>query len=53
MRILACLICCGAVAVLGVDGDSGMGKTEKDMVRQLPPPVLKGKMSLEEAIARR
>ena len=41
---------CTAVVLIAIGGTSGMSGTGKDKPKDLPPPVLTGRMSLEEAI---
>ncbi|MGB2984751.1 MAG: SagB/ThcOx family dehydrogenase [Phycisphaerae bacterium] len=53
MRILCYYCCCGAMAMIGIGGASGMSGAGDDNPKDLPPPVLAGQMSVEEAISQR
>jgi len=53
MKVLRYGAYCVAAATIGIGGASGMIRPSQDSDRRLPPPVLKGRMSLEEAIAAR
>ncbi len=53
MKVLRGGAYCVAAAVVGIGGASDMVKQGQDGNRRLPPPVVKGRMSLEEAIAAR
>ena len=50
MRLLRCCSGCAAVALVTIGGASAMNGTGKDKPKDLPPPVLTGRMSLEEAV---
>lgn len=53
MRVLCYCGYSAVAAMIGVSGLSSTIATDKDKPKELPPPVVAGRMSLEEAIAQR
>ena len=53
MKVLRYCAYCAVVAMVGISGVSAMIQPDQDSHKRLPPAVLTGRMSLEEAIATR
>jgi SagB-type dehydrogenase family enzyme len=53
MSVLRYCSYCAAVAMVGIGGAAPMSEPNEDKPKDLPPPLLAGQMSLEEAVATR